>query len=195
MSARAIIAIISICAVVTGGFLGTIFSMLTIEEVRRRRQDSNLNSSFPFMRWANLQTLREYRNSCPNGKLHIYTLISYALAAIGFIGFVIFMLVAYQPLVVHITSPADGATFTAPANIVISAYSSEGNYSVSRVDFYQGATMIGGSTAAPYSVTWSDVPIGNYSLTAKATDDRGTTETSDTVSITVNASGKMPHLR
>jgi len=192
MSAGAIIAIISICAVVTGGFLGTIFSMLTIEEVGRRRQDSSLDSSFPFMRWASLQTFREYRNSCPNGKLHIYTLASYALAAIGFIGFAVFMLIAYQPLVVRITSPADGAIFTARANIVISANSSEGNYSVSRVDFYQGATPICSSTTAPYSVTWSNVPIGNYSLTAEATDDRGTTTTSDAVSITVNAPGNMP---
>jgi hypothetical protein len=192
MSARAIIAIISICAVVTGGFLGTMFSMLTIEEVDRKREYSSLDSSFPFVRWANLQTLREYRNSCPNGKLHIYTLACYALAAIGFIGFAVFMVIAYQPLVVRVTSPAEGATFTAPANIVISADASEGNYSVSRVDFYQGATLIGSSTTAPYSVTWSDVRRGNFSLTAKAFDDRGTTTTSDAVSITVNATGNIP---
>jgi hypothetical protein len=164
--------------------------MLTIEEVRRRRQDRNLDSSFPFMRWANLQTLREYRNSCPNGKLHIYTLISYALAVIGFIGLAVFMLVAYQPLVVHITYPPEGAIFNAPANIVMNAETREINPTVSRVDFYEGATLVGSSTTAPYSVTWRNAPAGSYSLTAIATDERGTTTTSDAVNVTVNAPGK-----
>lgn len=190
MSAGAIIAIISTCAVATGGFLGILFSLLTIEEVDRRRKGSSIGSSFPPIRWASLRTLREYRNSCPKGKLHIYTLASYTLVASGFVGLVIFILIAYEPRVVRITYPDDGAIFTAPANIVISADSSEGHYSVSSVDFYRGSTLIGSSTTPPYSVTWSNVPTGNYSLTVQATDARGTITTSDAVNITVTASGK-----
>jgi hypothetical protein len=195
MSAGEIIAIISVCAVVTGGLLGIIFSMFTIEQVECGRQVRSTDSSFPFLRWASLQTLREYRNSCPNGKLHIYTLAAYGLSAIGFIGFAVFMVIAYQPLVVGITSPANGAVFFAPANIVISANANEGHYGVSRVDFYQGSTLIGSSTTAPHSVTWSNVAAGDYSLTAKAIDDRGTTATSDAVGITVNAPGRAAPLR
>jgi Bacterial Ig domain len=146
------------------------------------------------VRWANLQDLREYRNSYPNGRLHIYTLASYVLAASGIVGFAVFMLMAYQPLVVSVTSPADRAIFTAPANIVIGAEASEGDRSVSRVDFYQGTNMIGSSAMAPYCVTWSNVPAGNYSLTAKATDEQGTTTTSDAVRITVNTSREDVHL-
>jgi hypothetical protein len=192
MSARVIIAIISICAVVTGGFASNIFGMLMNEELDRKRPGPARDS---FTHWRSVRSFREYRNSCPDGKLHIYAMASYALAALGFIGFAVFMVLAYQPLVVHINSPVEGAAFTAPANIVISADASEGDYTVSRVDFYQGDTLLGSSTTAPHSVTWSNVPPGNYSLTAKATDDRGTTTSSDAVNITVNESGKLSPLR
>jgi hypothetical protein len=189
MSARAIIAIISICAVVTGGFLGIMFSMLMVEELDRSKQNTS-KGSFPFIRWATLRTLRQYRELCPNGKLRIYLLASYLLATIGFICFALFMVAAYQPLAVRITSPADGAIFAAPARIIIDAAAGEGDRAVLRVDFYQGATILGSSTVPPYSVTWSNVPTGKYSLTAKATDERGTTTTSHAVCITVSAPGK-----
>lgn len=191
MSALAIIAIISICVVVIGAFLGNIFSLLMIEELDRRKPASSLYSRFGFTRWANLETFREYRNACPDGKLHIYELAAFALAMTGVVGLVsvgAYSIMVNQP-VVHIISPSDGAIFTAPASIVIRADASKGNISISRVDFYQGATLIGSSTTAPYNLTWSDVPTGRFSLTVKATDGRGRTTTSDAVRITVNAPG------
>jgi len=192
MSAEVIIAIISICIVVTGLFLATMFSLLMIEEIDRKRQDSSLDSYFLFTRRGGLRTFREYRNSCPKGSLHIYSLAAYALAMIGVIGLVVCTIRGYQPLVVRITSPTDGATFSAPANITISANANISGRTVSRVDFFQGATLLGSSTTPPYSVTWSNVPAGNYSLTAKATDDRGTTTTSNAISIAVSAPGRIP---
>jgi N-methylhydantoinase B/oxoprolinase/acetone carboxylase alpha subunit len=61
-----------------------------------------------------------------------------------------------------------------------------GDGTVAKVDFYQGATLLGTSTTAPYSFAWSGVAGGSYNLTAVATDDRGGTSTSAPVSITVN---------
>lgn len=191
MSARAIIAIISFCVAMSGAFLGNMFITMMIGEINRKRQDGNLVSYFGFTLPKMLRIFAEYRTSYPNGKLHIYELAAVALTMIGGISLAVCILGINQPWVVSISSPADGATFIAPAKIVISADASEGNRSVLRVDFYQGATLIGSSTAAPYSVTWSSVPIGNYSLTAKATDYRGTTASSDAVSITVNAPGNI----
>ena len=87
---------------------------------------------------------------------------------------------------VSITSPANGATFTAPASIPITASASESGGSISKVEFFNGATLLGTATSSPYTFTWSSVPAGTYSLTAEAFDASGTTATSSAVSVTVN---------
>ena len=93
---------------------------------------------------------------------------------------------------VSITSPINNATFTAPATINIGATASDSDGTVATVEFFQGATKLGEDTTAPYSFTWSNVAAGNYSLTAKATDNAGATTTSSVVSITVNGVPAAP---
>ena len=90
-----------------------------------------------------------------------------------------------KPPTVSITAPANGAVFSAPANITISVNASDQNGTVTKVDFYAGAMLLGTRTTAPYSVTWSNVTAGTYALTAQATDNLGATKTSTAVSITV----------
>jgi hypothetical protein len=97
-----------------------------------------------------------------------------------------------QPPSVSLTSPANGATFTAPATITISATASDADGTVARVDFYQGATLIGSDATAPYSITWSNAPAGSYSLTARATDDDGAVTASAARTITVNPPPNQP---
>jgi chitinase len=95
------------------------------------------------------------------------------------------------PPTTNITSPSNGATFTAPANITISAAASD-NGSVTKVDFYNGGTLLGTDSASPYSFSWTNVAVGTYSLTTKATDNQGAVTTSAIVSITVNGSNTPP---
>ena len=90
---------------------------------------------------------------------------------------------------VSITSPTNGAAFTAGANITINATAADSDGAVSKVDFYQGSTLLGTDTASPYSFTWNGVAAGNYALTAKATDNGGATTTSSVVNITVTGGG------
>ena len=97
-----------------------------------------------------------------------------------------------NPPTVSISAPAAGASYTAPASITISATAADTDGTVARVDFYQGSTPIGSDTTSPYSVTWSDVAAGTYSVTAVATDNVGDTTTSMPVSVTVNSSNKPP---
>jgi fibronectin type 3 domain-containing protein len=92
------------------------------------------------------------------------------------------------PPSVSITSPVNGATFTAPASIPINATASDSNGTVTKVDFYQNGNLLGTDTTSPYSFTWSNVPAGNYSFTARATDNGGATTTSSAVSVTVGSS-------
>jgi RHS repeat-associated protein len=91
------------------------------------------------------------------------------------------------PPAVALTAPAGGATFTAPAAIAIAANASDSAGTVTKVDFYQGGTLITSLTAAPYSFTWAGVPAGSYSLTAVATNDAGQSTTSAAVGITVKS--------
>jgi regulation of enolase protein 1 (concanavalin A-like superfamily) len=86
---------------------------------------------------------------------------------------------------VALTAPAADSSSTAPASITLSADASDSDGAVARVDFFAGSTQIGSRSTAPYSITWTDVAAGSYSLTARATDDAGASTTSAPVAITV----------
>ena len=88
---------------------------------------------------------------------------------------------------VSITSPPNAAIFTAPASITINASASDSDGSISKVEFFQGTTLLNTDTAAPFSFNWTNVAAGIYSLTAKATDNNNAVTTSSAISVTSNA--------
>jgi len=88
---------------------------------------------------------------------------------------------------VSITSPASGATFNAPASVTVSATASDPDGTIAQVAFFANGNPIGAATTAPYSVNWTGVGAGAYSLTAIATDNSGATMSSAAVPITVSA--------
>src|SRR5262249_24782837 len=88
---------------------------------------------------------------------------------------------------VALTGPANGASYAAPATMTVSASASDPDGTVSSVNFYARAQLIGSVNASPFSVTWSNVASGTYALTAIATDNAGASTTSAPVSVTVNA--------
>jgi RHS repeat-associated protein len=85
--------------------------------------------------------------------------------------------------VVSLTSPASGAQMVAPGSFTLTASATSVASTIVKVDFYNGATLLGTATAAPYSFTWSNVPIGSYSLTAIATDALGISASSTAVAV------------
>ena len=86
-----------------------------------------------------------------------------------------------------LTAPAGGTTYTAPASIALSASASDTDGTVTRVDFYQGSTLLASDTTSPYGYTWANAAAGSYQLTAVARDNGGATRTSAAVSVTVNS--------
>jgi hypothetical protein len=90
-----------------------------------------------------------------------------------------------SPPSVSITYPANGAIFAWKPTIAIQAAASDADGSVTKVEFRDGTTVLGSDTSAPYSFTWRNVPQGNHTLTARATDNAGAVTVSGTVSITV----------
>jgi hypothetical protein len=86
-------------------------------------------------------------------------------------------------------SVAAPATASVGAPVVLSATASDGDGSVSRVDFYVGGSMIGSDTTAPYSVSWQPVVSGTQSVSARATDNLGAQAASATAQVNVAAAG------
>ena len=96
------------------------------------------------------------------------------------------------PPSVSITSPAAGATFTAPATITINAAAADSDGTVSKVEFFANGTLVGTDTAAPFNVVWTNAAAGTYNLTAVATDNGNASTTSAPVSITVSPGEPPP---
>lgn len=98
------------------------------------------------------------------------------------------------PPTVTLTSPSNGATYTTPATVSLSATATDSDGTVSSVQFYQGSTLIGSGSLSggAYRYSWTNVAAGTYSISAKATDNDGATGTSTPISITVSAPSTPP---
>ncbi len=88
-------------------------------------------------------------------------------------------------LTVSLTAPTNGASFTAPASIALTANASSLTGTITTVDFYNGAILLGSDTTSPYACTWTNVASGSYNLTARSADDSGTVRTSAVTTVTV----------
>ncbi len=92
---------------------------------------------------------------------------------------------------VSLTAPAASAAYAAPATINLAANAADSDGSVSKVEFYNGTTLLGTDNTAPYTYSWTNVAAGSYAITAKATDNGGATTTSAAVAVTVTV-GSSP---
>jgi hypothetical protein len=95
---------------------------------------------------------------------------------------------ANQAPTVSLIAPANNATFISPASVTISANASDTDGNITKVEFYNGTTLLNTDNSSPYLYTWTGVVAGNYSITAKAYDNDGATKTSSAISITVTNS-------
>src|SRR5258706_7300962 len=91
-----------------------------------------------------------------------------------------------------ITSPANNASFATGSTVTINASATDSDGTIAKVEFFQGATKLGESLTSPYSFAWASAPAGNYSLTAKATDNLGAATTSTVITIIVGSSNLSP---
>ena len=93
------------------------------------------------------------------------------------------------PPTVALTAPATGASYIAPATLALAATAAptQAGATIGKVEFYNGSTLLGASTTAPFAFNWTRVPVGTYSVKAKATDRFGSTAISAAASVTVKA--------
>lgn len=74
---------------------------------------------------------------------------------------------------VALTAPANDTAFLAPANLLLSATASDAD-GIQEVEFFAGQELLGITTQGPpFTLVWSNVPPGEYVLTAIAKDHRG----------------------
>jgi fibronectin type 3 domain-containing protein len=92
---------------------------------------------------------------------------------------------ANLPPQITLTAPASGASFTAPATILLTAAASDPDSALRSVDFYSGATRLASINSAPYSFSWNSVPAGTYQLSAVALDTSGANTRSAIATVTV----------
>jgi hypothetical protein len=90
------------------------------------------------------------------------------------------------PPTCQITQPTQNQSFASPSNITIAANATDANGTITKVDFYNGTTLLGTDNTAPYGFVWQNIAAGTYTITAKATDNQGASTTSSPVNITVN---------
>src|SRR5207247_8659714 len=80
-----------------------------------------------------------------------------------------------------------GSSYTTAQTVTINASASD-NVGVTKVEFYDGATLKATATTAPYSYAWAITSANNgtHSWTAKAYDAAGNVANSAAASFTVN---------
>ena len=87
---------------------------------------------------------------------------------------------------VSIIDPVSNTNFIPGSDISITVEAEDSDGSVAKVEFFEGGNnKLGEVTTAPYTFTWTGVAEGDYTLTAKATDNEGGARTSLSTNITV----------
>jgi len=86
---------------------------------------------------------------------------------------------------ITLTSPLNGSGFLAPATITLAAKVISNGHAIAGVQFFNGATLLGQVSAPPYTLVWTSVSAGNYSVMASVTDELGSTATSTPALIAV----------
>jgi hypothetical protein len=86
---------------------------------------------------------------------------------------------------VSLTSPKVNSQFAVGSSVSIAANAADSDGTIAKVEFFNGTTRLSTDTSAPYSYTWGNVKAGEYSITAKATDNKGATTVSDVIKIVV----------
>jgi len=101
------------------------------------------------------------------------------------------------PPTIEITNPVEGDIFISPATIPLQATASDEDGTVSKVEFFNGNTLLFSDKSAPYAYEWPDVTEGEYTIRAVATDNEGNTN-EDEVTVRFNVPqgpyGGTPHV-
>jgi hypothetical protein len=87
---------------------------------------------------------------------------------------------------VTITGPVAGTVYpSGPTNVTLTADATVEAGAIGKVEFFNGTNKLGEDTTAPYSITWSNLDLGKYEVTARATTTNGESAVSSLALVTV----------
>jgi uncharacterized repeat protein (TIGR01451 family) len=95
---------------------------------------------------------------------------------------------------VAIISPAHAPLGSVPTNLIIAATAKQSDGAIRRVDFYANGRLIGSASdiaTDTFSFIWRNVPAGKHTLKAVAVDDLGVSETSKSITLSVEKTTKV----
>jgi len=90
------------------------------------------------------------------------------------------------------TLAASATSVTVPATVSLTATATDSDGSIARVQFYDGTSMIGEVTTAPYTFSVNLTQPGTFNYAAVAIDNGGASGASNTVQVTATAGGGGP---
>ncbi len=93
---------------------------------------------------------------------------------------------------VVVTLPAACSQVDGPLDLMISADAVSATGSIARVDFFDGANLVGTAYRPPWRVTLAGAAAGTHSLTARATDSHGLAATSRASLVEVRVANQPP---
>lgn len=91
-----------------------------------------------------------------------------------------------SPPSIVLTSPTSGGSLTAPATINLAATVTANGNAITKVQFFNGATLLGEDSSTPYNITWSGVTAGSYAVSARVIYGSGSVVDSPSVNVVVS---------
>lgn len=99
----------------------------------------------------------------------------------------------YSNTLPTVTLSSSTTNVTGPANIALNSTATDAD-GISKVDFYNGTTLLGTDNSAPYSYDWNNLAVGTYTVKALATDAKAGVTLSNEVIIKVNVVVTNPNV-
>ncbi len=101
------------------------------------------------------------------------------------------VVVGAVPIVV-VTGPGACSVVDGPLDVMLTADAISTTGAIAGVEFFDNGISVGTASAAPWRTMLANASVGNHAITAKATDDRGSTTLSRPATFTVRAKNQSP---
>jgi YVTN family beta-propeller protein len=95
------------------------------------------------------------------------------------------VVVANQAPSISISLPVNGSSFFSGQTIMLNTIASDSDGTISKVEFYNGNSLLSTVTTSPFSYTLSNVSVGNHVITAIAYDNTGASTISTPINLIV----------
>ncbi len=90
---------------------------------------------------------------------------------------------ANLPPVCQLTYPIDGSNYSDSDTLVIRAIATDADGPIRKIEFYADSMKIGEDYTSPYRCTWQHITTGPHILKAKAFDNKGAFDFSDSITV------------